>query len=222
MSATPPSRLSRVLANQVVSPSAFCLTLERAGLEFRAGELVGLHGRDPLDARDYTIASGEGDPHLRVLVRLIPHGALTPQLAALRPGDPVDITGPYGTFTVRDPGRPLVFVATGTGIAPALAYRRSLPGLNLTVLHGVARSEDLFFREEFEPSTYWPCVSREPVEGWQGRVTDRLATLPLPEGADFYLCGANEMIYQAIELLTARGVPRDRMFHEPYYYRWDT
>ena len=222
MSAALPVRTSRVIANQAVSPTAFCLTLERAGLEFRAGELVSLHGRDRLDARDYTIAGGERDPHLRVLVRLIPHGALTPQLAALQPGEPLEITGPYGTFTVRDPSRPLVFVATGTGIAPALAYRRSHPGLHLTVLHGVARAEDLFFREEFDPSTYWPCVSRESVDGWQGRVTDRLAALPLPDGADFYLCGANEMIYQAIDLLTARGVPRDRMFHEPYYYRWDS
>ena len=141
MSAALPVRTSRVLANQAVSPTAFCLTLERTGLEFRAGELVSLHGRDRLDARDYTIASGERDPCLRVLVRLIPHGALTPQLAALRPGDPLELTGPYGTFTVRDPERPLVFVATGTGIAPALAFRRSHPDLNLTVLHGVARRD---------------------------------------------------------------------------------
>ena len=222
MSASLPVRTSRVLRNDRVSSTAFCLTLERAGLVFRAGELVSLHGRDRLDARDYTIASGETDPHLRVLVRLIPHGALTPQLAALRPGDPLDITGPYGTFTVRNPSNPLVFIATGTGIAPALAYRRSHPGLALTVLHGVARAEDLFFREEFDPASYLPCVSREPVDGWQGRVTDRLEKAELPVGADFYLCGANEMIYQATDLLTARGVPRDRIFHEPYYYRWDS
>lgn len=215
-------RESRVIANEPVSPTAFQLTFTRAGLAFRAGELVCLHGRDKLDARDYTIASGERDEHLRVLVRLIPHGALTPQLAALRPGDRLGIAGPYGTFTLRDPGRPAVFVATGTGIAPAVAYRRTYPGLRLTVLHGVARAEDLFFRGLFRGDTHLPCCSQEPCDGWQGRVTTRLQTLDAPPGADFYLCGANEMIYQATDILTARGVPRTRILHEPYYYRWDS
>jgi ferredoxin--NADP+ reductase len=217
-----PRRQSRVLANTSVSPTAFLLTLERAGLAFRAGELVGLHGPDKLAARDYTIASGERDEQINVLVRLIPHGALTPWLAVLKAGDLVDITGPYGTFTVRDPDKPLVFLATGTGIAPCVAYRKTYPALKLTVLHGVATGEDLFFRSLFRADQYLPCVSREPCEGWQGRVTDRLAELDLPTGADFYLCGANEMIYQASDILRARGVENHRIFHEPYYYRWDS
>jgi ferredoxin--NADP+ reductase/benzoate/toluate 1,2-dioxygenase reductase subunit len=215
-------RPSRVLANEPVSSTAFLLTLERAGLTFHAGELVGLQGPDKLATRDYTIASGEQDEHLQVLIRLIPHGALTPWLSSLRPGDGLDLTGPYGTFTLRNPGKPVVFLATGTGIAPGVAYRKTYPHLKLTVLHGVAVEEDLFFRSLFDADHYLPCVSREPCEGWQGRVTDRLAGLPLHPEADFYLCGANEMIYQASDLLRARGVGNHRIFHEPYYYRWDS
>jgi ferredoxin-NADP reductase len=221
MSVAAEIRRARLLGLDWLSPTAFCLTLERAGFSFRAGELIGLQGPGRLDARDYTLACGERDEQLRVLVRRIPQGTLTPWLSCRQPGEWLEFTGPYGTFTLRDPARPAVFLATGTGIAPALAFRRSHPRLPLTVLHGVARAEDLFFRAEFDPARYWPCVSREPHAGWQGRVTDRLRELGPTPDAHYYLCGANEMIYEAEDWLIASGVPRASIFHEPYYYRWD-
>ncbi|MFO1492745.1 MAG: FAD-binding oxidoreductase [Kiritimatiellia bacterium] len=216
-----PRRTVRVLHNREVSPTARELRLERAGMEFRAGELVSLHGAGRFDSRDYSIASGTGDDWIDVLYRLVPHGVLTPQLLRLRAGDGVPVSGPCGAFTVRDPARPLVFIATGTGIAPCRAFLRSHPGLRLHVLHGVAEPCDLFYREEFEPAAerYLPCCSRVEHGGFQGRIPARLEGLELPADADFYLCGANEMIYEATDLLVDRGVDRARIFHEPYYYR---
>ena len=194
------------------------MTLARGGLEFRAGQLIALRGRDRLDQRDYTIASGEGDTEaIDVLYRLVPHGALTPQLVTWRPGDTADVEGPYGTFVVRDPDRPVVFVATGTGVAPARSFLRSHPGLRMTLLHGARTEADLFFRREFEEggATYVPCLSA----GGEGRVTEVLPDLELPADADHYLCGANEMIYKVQEILAARGVDPRRVHSEPYYYR---
>ena len=221
MSAEFPIRQVRVIHNREVSPTARELRLERGGMDFKAGELVSLHGAGKFDSRDYSIASGVGDDWIDVLYRLVPHGVLTPQLLRLRAGDTASIHGPYGVFTVRDPSRPLVFIATGTGIAPCRSFARSHPGLRLHVLHGVAEPGDLFYRDELErlAERYLPCCSRVEHEGFQGRVPLRLEGLDLPAGAHFYLCGANEMIYEVTDLLEERGVDRADIFHEPYYYR---
>jgi len=186
---------------------------------WEAGQLVSLTGREKWDQRDYTICSGTEDDTLDILYRLIPHGLLTPYLVSLREGDPVTVQGPYGRFTVRDPSRPIFFCATGTGVAPCRAFLRSHPNLNLTLFHGVRTPEDLYFREEFASLTYFPFCSREPLDGKQSRLTDALREVTLPEGLHVYLCGANEMIYEAEEILTERGIPSDHLFHEPYYYR---
>lgn len=221
MSTEFPVRQVKVLHNREVSPTAWELRLERADMSFKAGELVSLHGEGKFDSRDYSIASGVGDDWIDVLYRLVPHGVLTPQLLRLRAGDTASIHGPYGVFTVRDPARPLVFMATGTGIAPCRAFARSHPGLRLHILHGVAEPCDLFYRDELEPlaERYLPCCSRVAHDGFQGRIPARLEELDLPAGAHFYLCGANEMIYEVTDLLEERGVDRADIFHEPYYYR---
>jgi NAD(P)H-flavin reductase len=57
------------------------------------------------------------------------------------------------------------------------------------------------------------------LEGITGRLTEALHTLPLPESVQVYLCGGNEMIYEAEEILRGRGLQDCDLFREPYYYR---
>lgn len=210
---------ARILRHRRVSPTAYELTLAREGLEFRAGQLLTIHGRNVTEDRNYTIASGERDEHLTVLYRLIPSGILTPQLAARVEGDSIEVSAPCGEFVLRDRTRPIVFIATGTGIAPCRAYLRTYPDLDLTILHGVRTAEDLFYREEFAGRPYFPCLSADDRVGFRGRVTEFSATFDFPAGAHFYLCGANEMFYEMRDLLTARGFRPDALFTEAYYYR---
>lgn len=194
------------------------LRLEKEEYTFQAGQTVVLHGPTQRADRSYTVASGENDPFISVLFRLIPEGKLTPLLVELSPGDPMDFTGPCGEFVVEHPEDPLVFIGTGTGLAPARSYLRSLPDLNLTVLHGVRKAEELYFRDEFANGcTYYPCVSREEGVGFHGRVTDLLPTIELPENARYHLCGSTEMIFEVMDWLEAQGVPEDRMHTEAYF-----
>ena len=212
----------RLLEHRPVGRDAFHLKLQRPDWTWKAGQLVSLGGKQPNDQRDYTIASGENDETLDVIYRLIPHGILTPYLREKKVGDTVEVQGPYGRFVLRDPSRPIWFCATGTGIAPCRAFLRSNPGLNLTLLHGVRFPEDLYFQEEFADITYLPFCSRGPHDGVTGRLTDALKTMAPPADVHVYLCGANEMIYEAGEILAGLGVPFPSIFQEPYYYRaWD-
>lgn len=212
---------SRVLAHRPISPTGYELTLSRDGLAFEAGQLLTIHGRNVYEDRNYSIASGEADEHLQILYRLIPQGQLTPQLAHLKPGDAVDVSAPCGEFRLRDITRPLVFVATGTGIAPCRSFVRTHPRLDLIVLHGVRTYADLFYRDEFANRPYHACVSGEDGVGFRGRVTDLAARLDFPANAHFYLCGANAMFYDLRDVLRARGFSLASVFTEAYYYQSD-
>lgn len=201
-----------------LSATGFEIQLERDGLAFRAGQEITIHGPDPTFDRTYSIASGETDNEIRILFRLIADGKLTPLLSRLGPGDMIEYTGAFGSFTMRDPTRPILFVATGTGIAPCLSFARTFPAMNLTILHGVRTSDDLFYRNELSAHTYHPRLSRDADSGFRGRVTDLLTTLPLVKEQHCYLCGSNAMITDAHRILKARGVRDDAILSEAYYF----
>lgn len=210
----------KVIEQKQWAETGYELLLQRNGLSFEPGRLLTIHGRDVTEDRSYTIASCEQDEHLHILYRYVPTGVLTPQLVKLQAGDAVSCSGPYGQFVLRDPGRPIYFIATGTGIAPCRAYIRAYANLPVTIYHGVRTEEELFFRDEFERFAYHPCLTQEQsARAFQGRVTDCLREHALPLDAHYYLCGAYEMIYDVQALLSERGVPPDHIFAEGYYYR---
>ncbi len=209
---------SSVIRNTELAPGTIALEIDRAGLNFRAGEEIILHGPDPEDDRTYSIASGESDASLLLLIRIIPDGRVTPRLARLRPGDPISFSGPTGSFILRAPDIPLLFIATGTGLAPFRSMMRSHPGIRPILLHGVRHDAELYFRQELEPrcAHYRPCLSRDPARPC--RVTDALADLDPDPRADVYLCGGQPMIRDARAALLRRGISPDRILAEIYYF----
>ena len=213
-----PRRQARIIHVEQVSPTGFEIQFERDGLAFRAGQEITIHGPDASFDRTYSIASGEDDSELRILFRLIPDGKLTPLLSRQLPGDVIEYTGAFGSFTIRDPGRPVLFVATGTGIAPCRGFARTHPQLDLTILHGVRTGDDLFYRNELSTFAYHPCLSRDMESGFRGRVTDLLATIPLEKKQHCYLCGSNAMITDAHRILKSRGMSDGAIFSEPYFF----
>ncbi|MBW7907903.1 MAG: hypothetical protein H3C50_03150 [Kiritimatiellae bacterium] len=211
-------RRSAVIANRPMALGAFELELSRAHLDFKAGAEIVIHGQEQYEDRIYSLANGERDPTLRLLIRLIPGGVTTPRLAKLVPGDAVEFTGPTGSFLLRDDDRPIWFIATGTGIAPLRSFVRTAPHLRPVVLHGVRQAEELYYRDELEPhcSAYYPCVSRDPKS--PQRVTTRLQSLRIPTEATFYLCGSQPMIHDATKILAAHNIPADQIVSEPYFF----
>ena len=203
----------------------FEIAMERNNLVFMPGDCLALFAADGRVSRPYSIASGIHDDTVRFVIRHMPGGVVSSFLSSRQPGDAVRVSPPFGWFRPGEHAevRPFVFIATGTGIAPCIAYRRTYPQLNLTVLHGVRSEDDLFYRAELEAgTTYHACVSGHAGPGcFQGRVTARAADLAFPPAAHFYLCGANEMFYEMRDLLEARGIPLANVFSEAYYYRLD-
>jgi ferredoxin/flavodoxin---NADP+ reductase len=183
--------------------------------------------------RAYSIASSSLQGRfLEFYVALVRTGALTPRLFALAQGDRVFLgRRVVGMFTLDDvpAGKDIVFVATGTGLAPYLSMLRSRyafdAGHRTVVVHGSRISYDLGYRSELEGMAaryehfhYLPIIDRPQQDpGWTGEVgyvqrffsdgsVARLLEHPLaPDRTVVFLCGNPRMIDEMLGLLGGLG-----------------
>jgi ferredoxin-NADP reductase len=208
----------RVRSNERLDEGLRLVAFDRP-FGFLPGQHVGLTLDPSAEPRLYSLASGPREATMEILFDVHPGGALTPRLAAARPGDTVWTTPPAGTFAC-EPG-PGLWIAGGTGIAPFVSMRRGGLAAGKTLIHG-ARSPAAFHgASEFAAEAglvYRRCSSRAEAPGIEnGRIPDLVARLdPLPDGPCL-LCGPPEMVVAAREALFARGVPAERVHAEVYF-----
>ena len=144
-------------------------------------------------------------------------------------GASLDLSGPYGSFTLQhEPDRELFFVGTGTGIAPLwsmmatlLAQPSSQP---ITLLWGLGCEADRYYLQELElwetqykNFSYVQTLS-QPSSGWQGetgRVTDLLQAFSIVDHLAVYVCGNRMMVKEVTDLLNKKG--ECAIYHERYH-----
>lgn len=189
---------------------------------------------DELIRRAYSIASSSAErDYLEFYIAHVRSGALTPRLFALGVGDRVFLSAKVtGMFTLDQvPERMnLIFIGTGTGLAPYMSMIRTHVEADqehrVLVLHGARNSWDLGYRTElFYLQRYAPHFSYVPViDGpqdevvpWRGHVgfaqdlwkaglvRDLWACDPTPENSHVFLCGNPLMIEAMTELLVPDG-----------------
>ncbi|MGH3906635.1 MAG: ferredoxin reductase family protein [Pseudonocardiaceae bacterium] len=204
-------------------------------LEFAAGQFAWLRLEPSIGAQEhpFTIASSA---HLGVWTEFTIRytGDFTRELRRLRPGSPVWVDGPHGSFTVnleRTTG--LVLIAGGVGITPmmsmlrTLAHRRDRRPHRLVVAARTA--DDLLFRAELRQLQERLDLTvvellRRPPEGWTGAtgsVDEELLTTLLP-GAfrrnqlDYFICGPPALVTDVLAALDALGVPHPRVHTEQF------
>ena len=122
-------------------------------MEFRPGQYadIAIPGSD--DVRSFSMANLPGG-ELEFMIKLYPDGKFSGLLAdgGLSEGDELEVTGPYGVFTLRQSERPLLFVGGGAGMAPILSLLRSMAekGIDRRAIYyyGARTEEDLFHLEE--------------------------------------------------------------------------
>jgi benzoate/toluate 1,2-dioxygenase reductase component len=207
----------RLLRRTPLSGGVVEIEMEKPqGFMFTAGQNVRLFAGD--EGRDYSMANGPSDETLRFCVRLVEGGAVSSVLAGAPTGTVFSFAGPHGVFALRPSVRPVIWAATGVGIAPFLSMARD-GAAGFSLLHGVRTLGDLFYQKELEScaARYVACVSREAADGcFSGRVT-RWAAEQLPSGAyDFYLCGSREMIRDFIILIDEQ-FPGSRVYTEVFF-----
>lgn len=211
----------KILNVRELADSAFILEMERKGMKFEPGQHVLLGKAGDIHHREYSIYSSVDDEVLEVLVKEVADGEVTKVLRKLKPGDEVEVQGPFGFFTIEDEylnnGSSFLFIASGTGISPFHSMVKSIPGLNYKVLHGIRYADAAFESDEYESGRYVSCTSRDEKGDFHGRVTDYIKQNQFDNNTHCYLCGNFEMIRDAMDLLEAKGIPQDHLHAEVYF-----
>ncbi|HVV19299.1 MAG TPA: 2Fe-2S iron-sulfur cluster binding domain-containing protein [Pseudonocardiaceae bacterium] len=209
--------------------------IEPATLKYFPGQYVDFAIPGSAETRSFSMANTPSGDNglLEFVIKIYPNGLFSGYLdSEVAVGDQVEITGPFGVFTLRDnPDADLVFVGGGAGMAPILSLLRSMAERGIhrrtTFYYGARRRRDLCFEAELAalgealPNLrFVPALSEpddEPWDGETGLITDvlRRAETDLT-GADAYVCGPPPMVEAAVELLPVLGVADKRIFYDKF------
>jgi propane monooxygenase reductase component len=211
------------------------LVLSGGALDYHAGQYVDIRIPGSDEVRSFSMANLPGGGELEFMIKVYEEGKFSSLLSSsdLKPGDELEVTGPYGVFTLRAKSdRPLLFIGGGAGMAPILALLRSLAEQGNTrpavYYYGARRPHDLFHAEElamleerlpnfrFVPALS-DCGEDEDWGGERGLITDVVARCePEISEVDAYLCGPPPMVDAAIGLLVQKGVPESRVYYDKF------
>ena len=209
-----------VLNTRHLTDSTYIVRIERDGMEFDAGQYISLGLPGTTDKREYSIYNGTKEDYLEVLVKEIDGGIVSKQLKQLQPGAKAEMDGPFGFFTLgmdQRSGSKLVFIASGTGIAPFHSYVNSYPSLDYTIIHGVKYGDEAYEADAYDPEHYILCTSRDNRGHFHGRITDYIENNPPDKNADYYLCGNSNMIHDVYDILKEQGMDAGRIHAEVYF-----
>ncbi|MFV1944003.1 benzoate 1,2-dioxygenase electron transfer component BenC [Pseudomonas luteola] len=174
---------------------------------FLPGQYVNIAVPGNDQTRSYSFSSQPGAQRFSFLIKRVPGGLMSTYLDQAQIGERLTLTGPLGSFYLRDVKRPLLMLAGGTGLAPFLSMLEVVAerGVDQPVhlVYGVTRDLDLVLVDRLEEFacripgfTFTTCVAEpESTHPRKGYVTDHLAPSMLHDGnVDVYLCGPPPMV----------------------------
>ena len=215
------------------SESTISFTLDvqkRAELAFLPGQYVNIKVPGTDAERSYSFSSGPEAEGASFMVRITPQGAMSEYLRdRAEVGDTVEFTGPYGSFFLREPKRPLLLLAGGTGLAPLLSILAKLsenpPSTPVHLIYGVTREADIVGLDRLRayeaklPTFTWDHIASE--EGTSaphtGYVTQIIEPSHLNDGdVDVYLCGPPPMVNAVSTWLDSEGIEPANFYFERF------
>jgi len=161
--------------------------------------------------RSYSVMSTSLDNKLELFVKNIKGGILSNYwFEKAKINDLVRFEGPKGTFFLRDADRPLIFLATGTGIAPikSILDRLEVDSVRsnnkpIYLFWGNRLISEFIYKFKYNNINlnFFPVLSgSEQWDGCRGYVQDvALEKISFASNYDIYACGSENMINSAID-----------------------
>ena len=214
---------------------------ELSSFDFIAGQFISVREPrgDKFVTRAYSIASPpRGNNTLDLCLNRVDEGFMSNFLCDREVGESARFHGPHGLFVLKPEVADMIFVATGTGVAPFRSMAQNLfgkdgsgqqrhNGRQVWLVYGTRYAEDVYYQEEFEQLAaeqpnfhYIATLSRAP-ENWSGArgyVQEHVRQI-VGERKDMhvYICGLNEMVSSVRTLLIDEcGWEKKRVIFERY------
>jgi ferredoxin-NADP reductase len=172
----------RVLSSRPLTPTTHGIRVGKpSGFEFRPVQFCGLEIATSGGSEEHpmSLASPPTRDYLEFGAR-ISSSAWKQAFRRLRPGDEVEVDGPYGHFLL-DESRDAAFVAGGIGITPLKGMAEYITDTewtrNAALVFSNQREKEIVYRDELKvlsetnPRLHvWHTLSQEPAESaWSGR-----------------------------------------------------
>lgn len=167
----------------------------------------------------------------------VPPGIMSSFIFNLKPGDEVDVSGPFGEFFARETDNEMVFIGGGAGMAPMRAHifdqlKRQHTKRRVSFWYGARSLKETFYVDEFDElaanhdNFEWHIALSEPQpeDDWSGYTgfihkvlqDQYLEKHRTPEDCEYYLCGPPMMNSAVIKTLEDLGVTSDHILLDDF------
>ena len=205
---------------------------------FEAGQFVVLRLRldpdKPPVLRSYSLSDLPAADHLRITVKSELNGLGSSFLCnRTKPGDPLDVSAPRGSFTLRPSQGPVVLLSAGVGATPVMSMLHALAAersqREVWWIYGARNGGDHPFAGESRSLLKQLSRGRQYIVYSKPAASDRVGTdfdapghidaallerIGVPRNSDFYLCGPTSFLQSMRDGLQSWGVPAGNVHTE--------
>ncbi|MGM0613365.1 MAG: NADH:ubiquinone reductase (Na(+)-transporting) subunit F [Bacteroidota bacterium] len=209
----------------------FNLTAKNSEEIFRAYSMANHPGEGNIIKLNVRIATPPWDREKNRFMN-VPPGIASSYIFSLKPGDKVDVSGPYGDFFIKESDKEMVYIGGGAGMAPLRSHIFHLfktEGTNRKVSYwyGARSKREIFYEEDFREieknndNFDFNIALSEPLpeDNWDGYtgfihnvvLEEYLSKHEEPEEIEYYLCGPPIMNESVLKMLDDLGVPEENI-----------
>ncbi len=167
----------------------------------------------------------------------VPPGKMSSYIFALKPGDKVTISGPFGEFFAKETDAEMCFLGGGAGMAPMRSHifdqlKRLHSTRKITFWYGARSLKEAFYVEDFDElqrqheNFQWHLALSDPLpeDEWTGLTgfihqvcyDEYLKHHPAPEDVEYYICGPPLMLRACIKMLDDLGVEPENILYDDF------
>jgi Na+-transporting NADH:ubiquinone oxidoreductase subunit F len=165
-------------------------------------------------------------------------GICSSYVFALKPGDKVNIAGPFGDFHIKPTDREMIYIGGGAGMAPLrshlfhIFHTQKERDRKVSFWYGGRSSKEVFYTDHFRdiekefPNFKYNIALSEPLpeDNWTGDTgfihnvlfENYLKHHEAPEDVEYYICGPPMMNAAVFKMLDELGVPPENIAFDDF------
>ncbi len=212
------------------------LSMRNGEAQFRAYSMANDPSEGNIIMLNVRIATPPFDRKKGYFMNVSP-GVCSSYIFSLKPGDKINISGPYGEFHVKEGKSEIMFIGGGAGMAPMRSQifdqiKSRHTQRKVTFWYGGRSLKELFYIDDFSQleknnsNFKFHIALSEPKEedNWTGDTgfihnviyEKYLKNHPEPEEIEYYLCGPPMMITSVLNMLDNLGVSRENIMFDDF------